>query len=160
MSMADHVILLRDGRIEQAGTPDELYDQPETLFTASFIGTPPVNLLDLTDGPEGALIAGFEGRPVLGGGGDGLKLGIRPEHIEISDSGGLPAELVWSDYLGADTILTARVGTQLLLVRVPGRFGAADGKKVNLIWEPDRVHVFDAASGRRVNDRQALAMAA
>jgi sn-glycerol 3-phosphate transport system ATP-binding protein len=160
MSMADDVILLRDGRIEQGGTPNELYDRPETEFTASFIGTPPVNLLDLTDGPEGALIAGLEGRPVLGGAGSGLKLGIRPEHIEISDSEGLPAELVWSDYLGADTIVTARVGTQSLLVRVPGRVGAADGKKVNLIWAPNRVHVFDAASGRRVNGRQALAIAA
>ena len=48
-------------------TPDELYDRPETVFTAGFIGTPPVNLLDLADGPEGALIAGRGGRPVLGG---------------------------------------------------------------------------------------------
>ena len=160
MSMADHVILLRDGRIEQAGTPDELYDRPDTLFTASFIGTPPANLLDLSDGPDGARVAGLEGRPVLSGAGDGLKLGIRPEHVEICESGGLPAELVWSDYLGADTIVTARVGTQKLLVRVPGRFGAANGKKVNLIWEPSKVHVFDALSGRRVDGRQALAMAA
>ena len=160
MSMADHVILLRDGQIEQAGTPDQLYDRPETLFTAGFIGTPPVNLLDLADGPEGAVIAGLGGRPVLGGPGEGLKLGIRPEHIEISASGGLPAELEWFDYLGADTIVTARAGKQSILVRVPGRFGAAEGKKVNLVWAPEKVHVFDAASGRRVNGRQALAMAA
>ena len=160
MSMADHVILMRDGRIEQAGTPDDLYERPETEFAASFIGTPPVNLLDLTDGQEGATIAGFEGRPVLNGAGNGLKLGIRPEHIEISDSDGLPAELVWSDYLGADTIVTARIGTQSLLVRVPGRAGVTDGKKVNLIWTPEKVHVFDAASGRRVNGFQALAITA
>ena len=120
-------------------------------------GTPEVVV---TDGPEGALIAGLEGRPVLDGPGKGLKLGIRPEHIEISESGGLPAELVWSDYLGADTIITARVGSQSLLVRVPGRLGAAGGKKVNLVWAANRVHVFETASGHRVNGRQALAMAA
>ncbi len=160
MSMADRVILLRNGRIEQAGTPDELYDRPETVFAAGFIGTPSMNLLDLTDGPDGAAISGLEGKPVLDGPGEGLKLGIRPEHIEIRDFGGLPAELIWSDYLGADTILTARVGSQSLLVRVPGRFDVARGVSVNLVWAPENVHVFDAATGRRASGRQALAMAA
>jgi sn-glycerol 3-phosphate transport system ATP-binding protein len=119
-----------------------------------------MNLLDLTDGPDGAGISGLEGKPVLDGPGEGLKLGIRPEHIEIRDFGGLPAELVWSDYLGADTILTARVGSQSLLVRVPGRFDAARGMSANLVWAPENVHVFDAATRHRVSGRQALAMAA
>ena len=93
MSMADQVILLRDGQIEQAGTPDHLYDQPATTFAASFIGTPPMNLLDLADGPDGAVIAGSDGLPVLDGPGQGYRLGIRPEHIEIDERGGVPAEL-------------------------------------------------------------------
>ena len=160
MSMADRVILMRDGRVEQAGTPDELYDRPETVFAAGFIGTPSMNLLDLTDGPDGAGISGLEGKPVLDGPGEGLKLGIRPEHIEIRDVGGLSAELVWSDYLGADTILTTRVGSQSLLVRVPGRYDVARGVTLNLAWAPENVHVFDAATGRRASGRQALAMAA
>ena len=160
MSMADRVILLRDGRIEQLGTPDELYDRPEAVFTAGFIGTPPMNLLDLANGPEGAVIAGFEGLPVLGGAGEGLKLGVRPEHIEIRDSGGLPAKLAWFDYLGADTIVTARVASQSILIRVPGRFSAAPGVSAHLVWAPENVHVFDVGTGRRVNGRQALAMAA
>jgi sn-glycerol 3-phosphate transport system ATP-binding protein len=160
MSMADKVVLLREGRIEQAGTPEKLYERPANVFAAGFIGTPPMNLLDLADGPQGAVIAGSGQRPVLDGAGEGLKLGIRPEHIEISEAGGLAAELVWSDYLGADTIVTARLGSQSLMVRVPGRFGAARGTRANLVWAPGNVHVFDAASGRRVRDRQAVVMAA
>ncbi|MFQ5776091.1 MAG: ABC transporter ATP-binding protein [Kiloniellaceae bacterium] len=160
MSMADRVILLRDGRIEQAGTPDQLYDRPESVFAAAFIGTPPMNLLDLSDGAQGAVIAGSDSKAVLDGQGRGLKLGIRPEHIRIAEGGGLPAELVWSDYLGADTIVTAGLGTQSLMVRVSGRFGIRGGERANLVWAPEHVHVFDAATGRRVRGRQALAMAA
>ncbi len=160
MSMADKVILLRDGRIAQAGAPDQLYERPANVFAAGFIGTPPMNLLDLADGPQGAVIVGSDARPVLDGTGEGLKLGIRPEHIEMSDAGGLAAELVWSDYLGADTIVTARIGTQTLMVRVPGRFGTARGTRANLVWAPEAVHVFETGSGRRVDDRRAIAMAA
>ncbi|MEM7222017.1 MAG: ABC transporter ATP-binding protein [Pseudomonadota bacterium] len=160
MSMADQVILLRNGRIEQAGTPGQLYDQPATTFSASFIGTPPMNLLDLADGPEGAVIAGSVGQTVLEGAGQGLRLGIRPEHIEIAEQGGLPAELVWSDYLGADTIVTARLGSQELLVRAPGRLSEITGRRVALRWAQDKVHIFDGATGKRLEGRQARAMAA
>ncbi len=160
MSMADKVVLLRHGRVEQAGTPDELYDRPENVFAAGFIGTPPMNLLDLADGAKGAVVAGSHGRAVLHGPGEGLKLGIRPEHIELRETDGLPAELLWSDYLGADTIVTARLGQQSLMLRVPGRFAVQRGMRAGLAWAPDHVHVFDAASGRRVDGRKAAVMAA
>jgi sn-glycerol 3-phosphate transport system ATP-binding protein len=160
MSMADRVILMRDGRIEQAGVPDEIYDKPETIFAAEFIGTPPMNILDLAEGPEGAVIAGSEGPAVLQGPAKGLKLGIRSEHIEIVERGGIPANLVWSDYLGADTVVTAEVGRQSILVRIPQRFKVGDGMRAGLSWRPEHVHVFDAASGRRISGCQPLAMAA
>jgi sn-glycerol 3-phosphate transport system ATP-binding protein len=160
MSMADKVILLRDGRIEQSGTPDVLYDRPETEFAAGFIGTPPMNLLDLADGAEGAVLAGLRRPALLDGPGAGLKLGIRPEHVEIRDSVGIPVELVWSDYLGADTIVTARLGGQSINVRAPGRFHTRAGQQVRLAWAPENVHVFDAATGRRIDDSRPLAMAA
>ena len=160
MSMADKVMLMREGRIEQAGAPDELYDLPATLFAAGFIGTPAMNLVDLADGPEGAVVAGAGGGAVLAGPGEGLKLGVRPEHIVIAERGGLEAELVWRDYLGADTIVTARLGSQSVLIRLAGRFDGVGGRRVNLTWAPENVHVFDAATGRRVNDRQAVAVTA
>ncbi len=158
MSMADKIILMRDGRVEQKGTPEALYDCPATIFAARFIGTPPMNLVDLADGRDGAVIAGEAGTAVAEGAGEGHKLGIRPEHISLTDSGGIAVELLSSDYLGADSILTTRVGSQSLLVRVPGRVKVDAGRPARLNWRPEMVHLFDAATGRRHNGRRAVAL--
>ncbi len=148
MSMADRIILMRAGRIEQEGGPDELYERPATLFAASFVGTPPMNLLILEDGPEGAVIAGSTA--VVGRGpGRGRVLGIRPEHVRILTEGGIPAELLATDYLGADTVVSARIGNQRLGIRVAGRFRAASGTPIRIGWSPEHLHLFDARSGRR-----------
>ncbi|HEY9568549.1 MAG TPA: ABC transporter ATP-binding protein, partial [Thalassobaculum sp.] len=88
MSMADRVILMRQGRIEQDGSPAELYERPATLFAARFIGTPPMNLLPLADGPDGAVIAGSAGPALFGGRGGGLMLGLRPESIALEEVAG------------------------------------------------------------------------
>lgn len=153
MSMADKVVLMRDGHIEQEGTPEDLYANPATTFAARFLGTPPMNLLDLANGPDGAVIAGATGALVFAGDGEGLQLGIRPEDIEVREQGGIPAELLLTDYLGADTIITARIGDQSLLVRVPGRVRIADGERAALSWSPEASHLFDATSGRRAEAR-------
>jgi len=153
MSMADKVVLMRDGHIEQEGTPEGLYAAPATTFAARFLGTPPMNLLELSNGPHGAVITGADGICVLSEPGAGLQLGIRPEDIKLSNDEGLPAELVAADYLGADTIITARTGDQTLLVRVPGRARIAGGERAALNWSPKAVHLFDVKSGRRMEDR-------
>ncbi len=156
MSMADHIILMRDGRIEQEGEPEDLYSRPVSTFAAGFIGTPPMNLLELVDGPAGAAIAGGDGRAVLHGGGTGLKLGVRPEDIRLSETAGVPAYLVNAEYLGADTIVTARIAQQSLLVRVPGRVHVAAEQPVCLGWRSRDAHVFETGSGRRVEGREAV----
>ncbi len=148
MSMADKVILMREGRIEQEGSPDELYERPETIFTAQFIGTPPMNVLELKDGASGGVLEGAEQHPMVNGRGEGFKLGVRPEDVTIS-ADGVPARLVSADYLGADSILTARVGPQELVLRLPGHVRVKDGDEVKLNWAKDATHVFDAATGRR-----------
>ncbi len=159
MSMADKIILIHAGRIEQEGTPDELYDTPATVFAASFIGTPPMNLLRLADGPEGAVLEGSS-TPVLDGPGADRIFGIRPEHISIAAEGGVPAELVVGDYLGADTIITARIGEQPLQLRLPGRFPVTPGETARLHWAAEHVHVFDRATGRRTSDSRVRSIAA
>jgi len=159
MSMADKIILIHAGRIEQEGTPDDLYDHPATTFAASFIGTPPMNLLALADGPEGAVLDGSDA-PVLDGPGVDRIFGIRPEHVTIAAEGGLPAELVVGDYLGADTIITARIGGQPIQVRVPGRLPVTPGEIARLCWSSEHVHVFDRASGRRMSGSRVRSIAA
>src|SRR4029079_1994036 len=91
MSMADRVVLMRAGRIEQNGTPVDLYEDPSNTFVARFIGTPPMNLLRLDAGHGGAVIAGTEGPVVLEARLAGGMLGVRPEHMEIAFEEGVRA---------------------------------------------------------------------
>jgi sn-glycerol 3-phosphate transport system ATP-binding protein len=132
MTMADQVILLRAGRVEQDAVPEVLYARPATAFTARFIGTPPMNVLACAD------------RSVL--------LGVRPEDVRLAaaDEPGAVAAVVQSvEYLGADSILTGAVGAQGLAARVAGRLALAPGTTVYLAWPRDAVHLFDAETGRR-----------
>ncbi len=150
MSMADKVILLRNGHIEQVGTPEDLYGKPETLFTASFIGTPPMNLVDLANGPDGAVVLGGNDHVVFNGPGEGRVLGVRPEDISLSDDSGLLVELTAADYLGADTILNAPVGDQIIQIRVPGRYRLGDKNPAHLTWPQEAEHIFEKASGKKI----------
>ncbi|HEY5791247.1 MAG TPA: ABC transporter ATP-binding protein [Gammaproteobacteria bacterium] len=159
MSMADRVILMRDGRIEQQGTPAELYDRPATTFSASFIGTPPMNLLQLAPGADGLAIDGSSGPAVATGSQARLIMGIRPEKIAISRDSGMPAVAEAYDYLGADTIVNVRVGQQPLMVRVPGRMVLRPQEQVRLQWSAQDVHLFDGDTGKRSGAAQALAPA-
>jgi sn-glycerol 3-phosphate transport system ATP-binding protein len=149
MSMADSVVLVREGRIEQEGTPAELYARPATTFAARFIGTPAMNLLALADGPGGAVVRGSPD-VLFAGRGEGLLLGVRPEHVRLAQSGGVAGTVASSEYHGADTILTARVGEETLLVRAPGQLTHVAGEPVRLAWEAGAMHLFDAATGVRV----------
>ena len=160
MSMADQVVLMRDGAIEQRGPPAELYDVPETVFSAGFIGTPPMNLLELAEAAHGLAIAGTDGPVVAEAGYGRLAMGIRPESIAIADGAGVEARTVSRDYLGADTIVSARVGAQSVLVRVPGRLSLPDGSRIHLHWPTREVHLFDNETGARATGARALSIAA
>ncbi len=148
MTMADKIVLLEAGHIEQFAPPDALYARPATLFAAGFIGTPPMNLLPLKDPEVGRVSRGSEtGRPE-GAVTDELILGVRPEKIRFSDSG-LPADVVSLEYLGADTLIACKVGSGEVIVRQGGRARLAAGDRVHLSWSETDLHWFDAQSGRR-----------
>ena len=151
MSMADRVVLVREGRIEQEGSPEELYAKPATMFAARFIGTPGMNLVALADGPGGAVVRGSQDA-LLARGGNGLTLGVRPEHVGLVEAGGVRGTVTSSEYHGADTILTVKVGEETFLVRAPGQLAHPPGSAVRLGWKEGMAHLFDTASGRRVPD--------
>jgi ABC-type sugar transport system ATPase subunit len=83
-------------------------------------------------------------------------LGVRPEHVELVGEGGVPGRVASAEYHGADTVLTVQVGEESLLVRTPGRVALGEGAAVRLGWAVDAVHVFDAASGARIQVDQPL----
>jgi sn-glycerol 3-phosphate transport system ATP-binding protein len=149
MSMADQVILLRDGLIEQDAPPATLYAEPASVFAARFIGTPPMNILPLQASAGGMVIEG-SAAPVPGAAGDTpLALGVRPEHVRLVERG-LHATVTTVEYLGADTIVAANIGNAPMLVRVPGQLQLAKGSTVQLAWQPEQQFLFNAASGARI----------
>jgi sn-glycerol 3-phosphate transport system ATP-binding protein len=151
MSMADQVVLMRDGRIEQDATPSALYARPASVFAAGFIGTPPMSLLRLVPGAAGAEVAGAPGHAVAPAAAAGAILGVRPEEIALAEAGGLPARVLAAEFLGAETVLSCTVGdgTETLQARLPGHRALAAGTRLHLSL-PQALHLFDAATGRRL----------
>ncbi|KQP13064.1 ABC transporter ATP-binding protein [Pseudorhodoferax sp. Leaf267] len=139
MSMADQVVLLHQGRIEQAAPPRELYARPATTFAARFIGTPAMNLVRLQDGR----IAGSD----IAVAGPGAQLGMRPETVTLGR--GIPATVQSLEYLGADLVLRCAIGSETITVRAEGELGVARGEQVMLHWPPESAHHFDT-NGRRI----------
>jgi sn-glycerol 3-phosphate transport system ATP-binding protein len=144
MSMADRVVLMREGRIEQNGTPVELYEHPANTFVARFIGTPPMNLIRLEAGNGGAVIAGTDGPALLHARFASGMLGVRPEHIELVFERGVRAGVDNVEYLGGDSLVSCRIGGQPLAARVAGSTGLARGDAVWLHWAPGAQHYFDS----------------
>ena len=132
MSMADQVILMRAGRIEQKGKPADLYERPATLFTARFIGSAPMSFLDLADGTV---------------------LGLRPEDVTVDNpaaAGAVHAAVTGVEYLGGEALVTCRLDERPILARVRGADAPDIGATVGLHWQPSAAHVFEASSGKRV----------
>jgi sn-glycerol 3-phosphate transport system ATP-binding protein len=152
MSMADRVILLNAGHIEQNGAAADLYEAPANLFVARFIGTPAMNLLALELANGGAVIAGTGGPMVASAERATETLGLRPEHVTLGHESGVDARVEGVEYLGADSLLTCRVGTQVLALRVAGRSGLSRGDVTRLSWARGAQHFFDTATGRRAED--------
>ena len=148
MSMADRIILMREGRVEQSGTPTELYEEPVSTFAARFIGTPPMNILDISRSSEGWVVDGsaqmLSNRLPQGE----YQMGVRPEHIRFSESGH-PALVESTEYFGADTITACHIGNQRLLVRTSGRAPCAADDAVFLSWPDSAQQFFDKGSGLR-----------
>lgn len=146
MSMADQVVLLRGGQIEQHDTPDGLYARPASESAARFIGTPPMNLIALTSQQGSTVIAGTQGPAIANAPAGAVKLGVRPEHIRI-DSAGIPAIVESVEYFGADSIVVCRVGdTSGVAVRVGGHLRARAGEALGLAWPNEQQHFFAADS--------------
>jgi sn-glycerol 3-phosphate transport system ATP-binding protein len=146
MTMADRVILMRAGRIEQNGSPAVLYERPETVFTARFVGAPPMNVLPaaVLAGRGGLASRAPSGRTLAT-----LAFGVRPEALRIAETG-LPACVIAAEYLGADTQVETRVGEATVMVRIPGRLTAPPGEQIHLEWAPGDTHWFDASSECRI----------
>jgi multiple sugar transport system ATP-binding protein len=154
MTMADRIVVMRDGIVEQIGTPLELFDYPQNLFVAQFIGSPAMNVLQGI-ASKGCVIAEGLQWPVSAAGnladGQSVHYGIRPTDISIGAAGeGVPAKVVVVEPTGAETELLVEVGESKLVVVLHGRTHVQPDDVVSLIIKADKVHLFDGASEKRI----------
>jgi multiple sugar transport system ATP-binding protein len=153
MTMADQIVVMHDGRVEQIGSPLELYDRPANRFVAGFIGSPAMNFIDGRQ-QDGALVAGNGARLPIAGAqaandGRAMVYGIRPEHLDLADDG-FEAEVVVIEPTGSETQLFARLGEQEIVAIFRERHEFAPGQKIRLKPRAPVAHLFDASSGQRI----------
>jgi multiple sugar transport system ATP-binding protein len=156
MAMADTIAIMNQGKIEQLGAPQEVYERPASVFVADFIGAPAMNFLPV----GGRLLAGAQALrigdanlaiPVLreDSPGDSLLFGVRPEHVHLASGSALRAEVLGTEYLGTSQIVTCRSAQGVTLrAKVGVQIAAQRGDQVGLAFDTAQVSLFDEASGR------------
>jgi sn-glycerol 3-phosphate transport system ATP-binding protein len=134
MTLAERMIVMNAGNMEQFGTPEEVYHRPATTFVASFIGSPPMNLMKNAPGARA-----------------GTVMGVRPEHLDIGSSGGWPLQVETCELLGAERLVYGRLGTEQVIVRTEeSSVAPAPGSTIHVTPREGKVHWFDAATGKRM----------
>jgi multiple sugar transport system ATP-binding protein len=153
MTMADKIVVMHDGIVEQMGAPLDLYDNPANLFVAAFIGSPSMNLLKGTIRANGFETEGGVIWPIGKHPADSndraAVFGIRPEHIQL-DPNGLPAEVVVVEPMGSETQVVVRCGGQDLTCIFRERITAKPGETINIRPDTSVTHLFDAATSKRI----------
>jgi multiple sugar transport system ATP-binding protein len=151
MTMADRIVVMNAGRVEQVGAPLELYDRPRNLFVAGFIGSPAMNVIagTIAYGRFSAAGATFplpEGVRASGS----VKYGIRPEHLQLSPDG-LPASVRLVEPMGSETQVTMAIGEHKIIGVFRDRVSARPGDTIHVRPDIGAVHLFEADTGHRIN---------
>jgi sn-glycerol 3-phosphate transport system ATP-binding protein len=135
MTLAQRMIVMNAGNMEQFGTPEEVYHRPASTFVATFIGSPPMNLLK--NAPSGRR--------------DGAILGVRPEHIDVVADTGWDVRVETCELLGAERLIYGRLGDEQVIVRVEEQGPAPKpDEMIRVRPRDDRIHWFDGQSGKRI----------
>jgi ABC-type sugar transport system ATPase subunit len=150
LTLADRIAVMRQGRIVQVGTPQDIYDRPASVFVAQLVGSPRINLLPATTSngaihlPQSPikLTAGNQRLP------DTLTIGVRPEDVQPQPDGAFPGEIALIEPLGFETILHLRSGEQRLLSLVSGMSSWRIGETVRFTINRERLHYFDSRGAR------------
>jgi multiple sugar transport system ATP-binding protein len=156
MTLGDRIAVMKDGLVQQFGTPAEIYNRPATRFVAEFIGSPAMNMVDVQRLGTGV---GAQGTPLAlsdaqlasatAHSANDLVYGLRPECIHFANEG-LPGQLRMIEPTGPETYATVDTAVGKLTARIPGGLHAQVGEQVRLQWAPEQVHLFDRSSGLRV----------
>lgn len=156
MTLGDRIAVMKDGLVQQFGTPADIYTRPANRFVAEFIGSPAMNMLDVQRQDGGVAACGHvlavndaQRQAVQAHAAGELVYGLRPEAIRFSDQG-VPGQLSMIEPTGPETYATADTPMGKLTARIPGVLHARVGDPVHLQWDADQVHLFDRVSGIRL----------
>tara|TARA_B110001450_G_C17649556_1_gene492677 strand:+ start:1097 stop:2158 length:1062 start_codon:yes stop_codon:yes gene_type:complete len=156
MTMADKIVVMRDGRVEQIGSPLDLYDNPTNTFVAGFIGSPSMNFVHGKIASEGGsyIFLSDSGLKLplpqtAAEDGQAVTYGVRPELVQIGD-GGVEMEVVAVEPTGSETQIFARSGKDTIDALVRDRINARPGSKLGFMINPDDVHLFDRKTGQHI----------
>lgn len=152
MTLAQRMIVMNAGRIEQMGTPEEVYHQPASTFVASFIGSPPMNLITGRVQGRHLACAGINLELAVAPPFEGpVQLGVRPEHLQLSADSGWPLQVEVLEMLGAERLIHGRLGQSAFTLRLDATQPApAAGSTVHVVAAPQQWHWFDPATGKRL----------
>jgi len=157
MTLGDRIAVMKDGWVQQFGTPAEIYNRPANRFVAEFIGSPAMNMVSVRRQDGGVSAHGLalalndaQRQAVQAHGSDELVYGLRPESLAFATQG-LPGTLSMIEPTGPETYATVDTPAGKLTARVPGVLDAQVGEAVHLQWDADQAHLFDQHSGKRVN---------
>ncbi|HEY0791407.1 MAG TPA: ABC transporter ATP-binding protein, partial [Chthoniobacterales bacterium] len=154
LTMGNRLGILQDGRLVQVGSPYDVYNKPLNTFVASFVGTPAINLFEAAIGTEKLVVVAehFEfpldaaTRSRLGGlagARDRVRVGVRPEHVKLVDTDGIPGTVYGAEDHGVEKIVTVRVADHLIRATVPSTIAVALDQPVRIAFEPEQLHFFD-----------------
>jgi multiple sugar transport system ATP-binding protein len=159
MTLATRIAVMRDGRIEQLGTPQEIYNHPATLYVAGFVGAPAMNMLEAVAQDGKLAIAGTQARLALperyvdaARDGASVMVGIRPEALRLGSGSGaelsLPVEIDVVELTGPEQVITARIGAQRLTATLPPQAHVAKGQSCAFVFDADALRLFDPGTGK------------
>ncbi|WDQ98245.1 sn-glycerol-3-phosphate ABC transporter ATP-binding protein UgpC [Devosia sp. J2-20] len=150
MTMADKIVVMNAGKVEQIGAPLDLYDHPVNQFVAGFIGSPSMNFIDGTVTSGGLVVPGITLPLPAGVDGKEVVYGIRPEHFELTPDG-VTATVLLVEPMGSETQVTMMLGEQQVIGVFRERVQAQPGTTITVKPDIQNVHLFDAATGARIN---------
>ena len=166
MTLADRIVVMRSGHVEQIGIPDDVYNHPANLFVSSFIGAPRMNHVACRLAADGSAAIEIEGGPRIplsqsmaaaaGGAGRPLVLGLRPESLALADGANpssFEATIRFVEPLGSDTLVFFTLGGAEVIARLQPSPHLQQGRSIALMIDPARMHLFDAETERRIDAR-------
>ncbi|ERN53581.1 sn-glycerol-3-phosphate ABC transporter ATP-binding protein UgpC [Alkalihalophilus marmarensis] len=170
MTMGDRMMILKDGKVQQVGTPLDIYNHPANEFVATFIGAPPMNLIDgfidenenIVVGnrqlviPAGSIMKGFRAEEMKTG--KRVKLGLRPEHVSLAPVKGsdltVEVEVVNSEVLGNESIISFHLAGEVWRAKWAGQWPMPANNRVNVVFAQHELHIFDAENGQILQSPQ------